>query len=119
MSVCGEPALAYLVHRPGHSGNQLRVAPIYFDPESGSPHAHEVDSRLLASDCPSTSPVIAPNGGWITVLRSDGPKLRAERIAIQGRPTTDLTNSDRCLWRRVLRQYASAHYDRRSQESLS
>ena len=57
VSVRGEPALAYLMQWPGESGCQLRVAPIHFDPDSGSLEAHEVDSRPLAEGCPPTSPV--------------------------------------------------------------
>ena len=101
VSVRGEPALAYLARRPGESGYQLRVAPIHFDPDSGSPQAHDVDSRPLAEDCSPTSPVASPDGRWITVVRTAGRHLNAERIAIPGGAEPDLTSSDRRLARLV------------------
>jgi hypothetical protein len=103
VSIRGEPALAYLAQRPGESGCQLRVAPIHFDPDSGSPQAHDVDSRTLAEECPPTSPVVSPDGRWITVVRTGGPHLRTERIAIPGGAEPDLTSSNRLLACRVLR----------------
>jgi hypothetical protein len=93
VSVYGEPALAYLARRPGEPGWQLRVAPIHFDPDSGSPQAHDVDSRLLAENCLPSSPVASPDGRWITVVRTSGPQLRTERIAIPGDAEPDLTGS--------------------------
>ena len=103
VSVRGEPALAYLAQWPGESGCQLRVAPIHFDPDSGSLEAHDVDSRPLAEDCPPTSPVASPDGRWITVVRTGGPHLRTERIAITGGAEPDLTSSNRDLACHVLR----------------
>ena len=90
VSVRGEPALAYLVQRPGESGYQLRVAPIRFDPDSGSLQAHDVDSRLLAEDCPPTSPVASPDGRWITVVRTGRPALesRTDRDPGGAEPTS-------------------------------
>jgi hypothetical protein len=78
------PALAYLVHGPDASGYQLRVAPIRFDPDSGSPHARDSDSRTLAEGCLPTSPAASPDGRWVTVVRTRGPDLTAERVAIPG-----------------------------------
>jgi hypothetical protein len=82
VSVRGEPALAYLAQSPGESGCQLRVAPIRFDPDSGSLQAHDVDSRPLADDCLPIGPVASQDGRWITVVRTGGPRLRTEQIAI-------------------------------------
>ena len=103
VNVCGEPALAYLMHRPGESGYQLRVAPIQFDPDSGSPHAHEVDSQTLAGGCLQTGPVASADGRWIAVVRTGVPHLRSERIAIPGNAGTDLTSPDCLLGCRDLR----------------
>jgi hypothetical protein len=103
VSVRGKPVLAYLAQWPGESGWQLRVAPIHFDPDSGSPQAHDVDSRLLAKDCPPTIPVTSRDGRWITVVRTGGPHLRTEQIAISDGAEPDLTSSNRPLACRVLR----------------
>lgn len=81
----GEPALSYLLRRPGDSGYQLRVAPIRPDPGSGIPHALEADSRPVAEDCSPTGVIASPDGGWVTIVRSDDRRSMAERIAIPGR----------------------------------
>jgi hypothetical protein len=104
VSVRGELALAYLAQRSGESGCQLRVAPIHFDPDSGFLQAHDADSRPLAEDCPPTSPVTSPDGRWITIVRTDSPRLRTERIAIPAGAESDLTSSNRPLACRVVRQ---------------
>lgn len=82
VGVRGEPALAYLAHRPDDSGYQLRVAPIRFDPATNAPHAEEPDARILASGCAPTRPVASVDGRWITIVRSGGPRIETERIAI-------------------------------------
>ena len=78
----GAPALAYLAHSLGQSGYQLRVAPIRFDPNSGSPWAQAVDSRLVAEGCLPTNPAMSPDGRWFIVVRASGPQLNTERVAI-------------------------------------
>lgn len=103
VSARGEPALIYLMHRPGEPGDRLWVAPIHFDPDSDSPLAEEADSRLLAEGLPPNSPVAFKNGWWITVMRKGGPDPKTERLAIPGCLGPDLRNSDRLFGCRVLR----------------
>ncbi len=78
----GEPALAYLWNRPGESRSQLRVAPLQVDSVSGRPLARESNARTLARDCRLTRPIASADGQWITVVRTDGPRLSSERIAV-------------------------------------
>lgn len=95
VSIGGEAALAYLAQRPGESSGRLRVAPIRFDADSGSPHALEGESRSMAEDCTTTSLVASPDCRWITLFRSGGgARLNAERVAVPNGDTPDLAGSD-------------------------
>jgi hypothetical protein len=91
----GEPALAYLARWPGESGLQLRVAPIHFGPDPGTPNAREEESRALAEGCLPISPVASPDGRWITIVRTDGPRLTTEQIAIPGGVGPDAAGAPR------------------------
>jgi hypothetical protein len=112
LNVGGGPALTYLQHRPDQSGYQLRVAPVHFDPDSGSPIAHQADSRTLAENCPPISPAASPDGRWITVVRATGPHLNAERIAIPVAAALERASSDLLVSRGVLRPVSLGRADR-------
>ena len=88
--------------RPGESGYQLRVAPIHFDPDSGSLQAHDVDSRPLAEDCRSRPAPSPPRtaGGSPSCVPPAAPERRTDRDP--WRSGLELTSSDRLLLARLV-----------------
>ena len=76
----GRPALAYLARTEGRPEWRLKVAPVGFEPETGTPLVAASDVRELADDCAACAPAFSADGRWLFRVarspRADGAVRR-------------------------------------------
>jgi hypothetical protein len=86
----GGIALAYLTRTRNQGDWDLRVSPLEFDPQSGSPRAERGRGRVVAARCLATAPAFSMDGRWLYGLIV--PEMGMARVAARRFPVaTHLT----------------------------
>jgi hypothetical protein len=79
----GGMVLAFLVHRPGDRGYQLRLAPIQVEPRTGVPSVAPGEAAVLADGCLPLHPAVSEDGRWIScIVRPPGSAPTARRLEV-------------------------------------
>ena len=79
--------MAYLSNPSGNPGNDLRIAPVAIEPESGTPRMEGSAGTLLHTDCFNDTPAFASDGAEVLCLSRRGGAPTLHRAPV-GPPTT-------------------------------
>jgi hypothetical protein len=79
----GSLVLGSLATRPEETLYELRIAPLRFDPRTGTPHAWVAGERVLAKGCLGVPPAFSDDGCWVCCLpKPSGTGPRALRLPV-------------------------------------
>lgn len=78
----GGATLAYMTHRKGMPGWQMKVARCAIDPETGTPRVDERDGRVLDDSFLPITPSFSRDGRWLYGFVADRSMDDARRISV-------------------------------------